>query len=174
MATFFPNVKNFINFRVTRNNTVCAQTRTREWKEGIISLLLLLLFSQTLSGNFFFLFLSFKRGFPPQIREYLENKASTRQSVSLPEGARFSLFDLSFCPTNDILSTISIFSNYNLQRRKVFFNEFFFSFSFFLYPIFSITTRFISVPEKREKFLFFLSIFGRRGGVDRSERGKGY
>lgn len=49
-----------------------------------------------------------------------------------------------------------------------------FSFPFRFSFIFSVTTRFISVPEKREKFLFFLSIFGRRGGVDRSERGKGY
>lgn len=125
----FSKVKKFINFRVTRNNTVYPQMRTRERNYFIPPLTLV---------NVVWKFFSFKcdGGFPPQIRGLIfDSKTRPRlcnEAIS---------FAPSLSPTNDILSIISIFSNYDLQlgRKNVFnmgrislFFFFFFFYQFFL------------------------------------------
>lgn len=96
----FSKVKKFINFRVTRNNTVYPQMRTREWKKGTISLLLLL--SQTSSGNFSLL--NAMAVFRLKSADWYSTRgqglaSATRQSVSLllflPRTIYFQLYPYS-------------------------------------------------------------------------------
>lgn len=159
----FSKVKKFINFRVTRNNTVYPQMRTREWKKGTISLLLLL--SQTSSGNFSLL------NAMAVFRLKSADWYSTR-GQGLASATKQSVSTTSLSPTNDILSIISIFSNYDLQLgRKNVFNmgriSLFFFFFFFYQFFLSRWNSFVFLKIKRKISLLFIHL---RGGeeADRS------
>lgn len=117
-------------------------------------------------ANVVWKFFSFKcdGGFPPQIRGLIfDSRTRPRlcnEAISFPP---------SLSPTNDILSIISIFSNYDLQLgRKNVFNmgrislSFFF---FFLLSIFSVAMKFIRVPENKKKNFSSFYPSSWRGGI---------